>query len=229
MRFFWQLLVAMMVLSGATVAFGAPFSLSGTATITGTANPAHPSVFDLSSDTSGTFGAVGLGFGTPFDYNQLTNLSADYNRQLGAFGGGSPRFSIRLDADNNGVISAGDANVFVYFGTHPNFNDVTAFDTWFNSGNLMTGASIDTSSLVGGNFYDTVANSYALFGTMDVLRISLVVDGGWNGNDRFLFDNIMVNAQLFQAPEPASMLAWSLIAGVGAVGYRFRKRKAVSA
>jgi hypothetical protein len=34
-----------------------------------------------------------------------------------------------------------------------------------------------------------------------------------------------VSLDVTSAPEPASMLAWGLIAGIGAVGYRLRKRK----
>lgn len=56
-----------------------------------------------------------------------------------------------------------------------------------------------------------------LFGNIDELRVSVP-------GSHFTFDNLT----FVPNPEPATMLAWGLIMGVGAVGYRMRKRKIVA-
>ena len=60
---------------------------------------------------------------------------------------------------------------------------------------------------------------------------SIVFDSSSFGNGQISgntsVDNFLANVAA--VPEPASMLAWGLIAGVGAVGYRLRKRNAAVA
>jgi hypothetical protein len=53
----------------------------------------------------------------------------------------------------------------------------------------------------------------------------LFINGTAIGNtDNFVIPSIRVNA-IDAVPEPASMLAWGLLSGVGLVGYRLRRRK----
>lgn len=126
----------------------------------------------------------------------LTNLATDYNVTNDDCAGGSPRFSIRVDFDNDNVVSAGDKNVFVYLGPHPSFSGCTP-NTMVSSGNLTTNPDPrwDTSQ-VGGTFYDTFANASALTSTNEILRINLVVDAGWafpDSEQTILFDNVSIN------------------------------------
>src|SRR5215470_1254941 len=90
-----------------------------------------------------------------------TTLSADYEMQTGCFGGGAPRFQVRIDYDNDGMISAGDKSVFIYWGSPPNFTDCPA--GWSNTGNLIAATDLryDLSS-VGGGFYSTHTDAVGL-------------------------------------------------------------------
>jgi hypothetical protein len=108
--------------------------------------------------------------GTTVD--QLTSLVADYSWQFGTDHGGSLRWSITLD---NGK------SIFVYFGDEPNTTSESASNgsgvNLLNAGDLR----FDTSQ-VGGTFYDTWANAQALASGHTVSDVSLVVDGGWAGD-----------------------------------------------
>jgi len=215
-----------LVVSCVSTAIAAPtVTLYGTAQISPTADPARPFVFDVASAQNPfTAGAVGFTPSSPLTFGAITQLSADYNAQLGQFGGGSPRFSIGLDVNNNNSI---DGFAFIYFGTHPNFNDAPPLNTWLNTGNLRNAVSVDTSQLPGGAFYDF--NAFTNFAAANVLDIYLVVDGGWNGSDRFFFDNIRINNDLITGaslvPEPASIGVWSVL-GLAGVAYRWRRKRA---
>jgi hypothetical protein len=144
------------------------------------------------------FGFISYTLTAPLAFSGLTELSADYDMQTGCFGGGSPRFQVRVDYDNDGLISAGDRNVFIYWGTPPNFTDCPS--GWGNTGNLIASSDLryDLTS-VGGAFYSTHTDAVNLIGTLTVLRVSVIVDGGFTGGQVALVDAFKVNNDTFDS------------------------------
>jgi len=135
--------------------------------------------------------------------DQLTYLASQYYIQYGCDGGGSPRFQIDM---SNG------RNIFVYFGTLPNFNDCTPSNTWQpacpttqcatpNMASDSAGLRWD-STQIGGPFYGTYSEAVTLANaqSLTISSVSVITDGGWStGNagtangQTFLFQDIQVN------------------------------------
>lgn len=181
---------------------GAAYTLFGSATTVSGGNPgsAVQTISNTSTvDTADDFGGISMTDANGTFISGLTQLSTDYNVTDDNCGGGAPRFSIRVDSDNDNVVSAGDKRVFVYLGAHPNYNTCTP-NTWTASGNLVTAANpVWDASQVGGTFYDTFANASTLTATNEILGISLVTDAGWSqgdGEQTVLFDNVTVNNEV---------------------------------
>jgi len=129
------------------------------------------------------------------DFADIKTLSADILLTDGCYGGGSPRFQITVATQN------GNKNIFVYFGTAPNFDDCP--EGWISTGNLIgsTDLRYDTTQL-GGEFYDDYAGALQLAGDLQVVEVALVVDGGWkmeDGVQAVLVDNVTVNNVKFNA------------------------------
>ena len=144
-------------------------------------------------------------------FSDLGTLKADYAFMTGNCQGGSLRWSIRIDLDQDGVRdpyndpdgggpvpATGDPVIFVYYGAYPNFTDCTTPDAGGldsnQSGENMIGKPdlrYDTSQFnnhsIDGpwngttGFYDSYANALQLFGGYNVLSTSLVLDSGWVG------------------------------------------------
>lgn len=181
---------------------GAAYTLFGSATTVSGGNPgsAVQTISNTSTvDTADDFGGISMTDANGTFISGLTQLSTDYNVTDDNCGGGAPRFSIRIDSDNDNVVSAGDKRVFVYLGALPNYNTCTP-NTWTASGNLVTAANpVWDTSQVGGTFYDTFANASTLTATNEILGISLVTDAGWSqgdGEQTVLFDNVSVNNEV---------------------------------
>lgn len=134
------------------------------------ANPA-PCNFDV------TFSGINYRVRENMTFAQIQRLSAHFNVNAGDCGGGSPRFEIALDRDNDGVF---DGNIFVYFGPSPNFTDCHL--GWQNTGNVIGNTNPgrwDSTSFPGGPL-GTYAETLAFVGgNTRVLAIQVVVDGGW--------------------------------------------------
>jgi hypothetical protein len=124
-------------------------------------------------------------------FNDILTLKTDYAFTLGDCHLGSLRWSVRTSATQS---------VFIYYGDYPSFTDCT---TVLNnqSGMNMIGLSdlrYDTSQYVGGTFYDSYAGAQALVGTTPVIRVSLVIDSGWAGDQRLDVSNTTVNDNVYQ-------------------------------
>lgn len=190
---------------------GAPWSLFGKATSIKDSTSPNPWVVELSSQCpsfpgfgcfgDGSFTFSGVRFVEPqggLTFGALSELSADFNRTDDDCGAGSPRFQLAMDTDGDGT---SNGNIFVYIGPQPSFAGCSA--GWQNTGNLIGLPNSDPRydlTQLGGAFYDTYNNALALFGSDTVLRISLVVDSGWNGpasggdgEQTILVDNVTVN------------------------------------
>jgi hypothetical protein len=124
--------------------------------------------------------------------DELTNLATDYWMEDGCFGGGSPRFSIAM---SNG------AQIHVYLGTYPSFNDCQVTPQWDSSGNIATDSSglRWDSTQIGGPFYGTYSTAVTLANVqgLTISEIYVATDGGWSqnpgGTQTFLFKDIQIN------------------------------------
>ena len=154
------------------------------ATRTSTTTTVGPAIFESigsDTDTSNDYSFLKFMPTTPVLFEDLNNLTANYDFTTGNCAGGALRWQVRLDVDKDGI---GDGNVFVYFGDVPNFTSCDG--TASNSGMNLIGSSdarFDSTQL-GGPFYGTYADSLALVGGATVLSTSLVLDSGWAGDQR---------------------------------------------
>ena len=120
---------------------------------------------------------------TPVTFNDITSLSAVYAFTQGNCHGGALRWSVRTSPTQS---------VFIYYGDYPNFTDCT---TNSQSGVNMIGLGdlrYDTSQYPGGTFYDTYAHAQTLVGTSSIIRVSLVLDAGWAGDQRLTLSSATV-------------------------------------
>lgn len=119
----------------------------------------------------------------PVTFNNITGLSAVYAFTQGNCHGGALRWQVRTDANHA---------FFIYYGDSPNFADCT---TRSQSNANMIGLGdlrYDTSQYAGGTFYDTYAHAQALVGTSQITRVSLILDGGWAGDQILTLTSAMV-------------------------------------
>ena len=107
-------------------------------------------------------------------FEDITDLSATYDFALGDCHGGALRWSVRTSATQS---------VFIYYGDGPNFTDCTTNNQSGTNMVSLADLRFDTSQ-VGGTFYDDYAGALALVGDDPIIRASLVLDGGWAGDQR---------------------------------------------
>lgn len=175
--------------------------------VVNTGPAAEPTVFQLTSDSSGGYGGMELKITNPLTLVQVTTLSADYRMVDGTFGGGAPRFTL-FDSSLN--------SAYVYWGTPAgggSFTDPNA-GTWANTGNLA--ASTDVRVYVNGfggqstpNFGETWQTFVTDHGSALLSFITLDLDGGFTGTQVMDVDNFTVNREVFDAtapvPEPGTL------------------------
>jgi len=192
----------------AVTAAQAAYSLFGDAALVSPGNASmYAARITSASAIPPSYGGVSFTVPSGTTVNDLNTLGTDYLVVAGDCGGGSPRFQIRVDMDDDGVASTGDKNIFVYIGPAPGFT--LCPPGWQSDGNLLSDVDnrVDTGQ-VGGTFYDTWANAQTLVGTKKVIRISLVADSSWNSSldpSTFDVDNVDINGELytFEPPVPA--------------------------
>lgn len=188
------------------------YTLFGDASLVSPGNASDTAV-ELVSDvqTEGAAGYSGVDFEVPDDtsWNELTNLSTDYNVTDDDCGAGSPRFQLNVDTNNDGT---SDGNVHVAIGPSPSFTECAA--GWQSTGNLIGNedAGRYDYSQFGGSPFTTYSNAPASVTAGEVVGIQLVVDSGWseqaaNGTDgeqTVLADNVAINTETetFETEEP---------------------------
>lgn len=189
--------------SGATVTATLPAGLSSTTT-TVLGNSGFSATFDQSR-TGGPFDSA-YGW-TSSDFSASNDEPYSIS---GTFTNSGGRTSLEA------YLYDDTAGTFLFHNYQENVGGTTLTlgNTAGNTGNSYLIGSL-TGNLVAGHQYQWYAAAF-----MDAFPSA---DDGATASG---FANLQFAAT--PAPEPASMLAWSLIAGVGAVGYRLRKRKVVS-
>lgn len=145
-------------------------------------------------------------------FQQLDTLKATYSFTQGNCGGGSLRWSVTLDINNDDDVfvpnpddpetgsypgTENDRSVFIYYGAYPNFNDCSGANS--QSGVNMIGLGdlrYDTSQ-VDGTFYDTYAHAVSLVGNMKVNSVTLALDSGWISDQKVDLSHVVVNSNEF--------------------------------
>jgi len=107
---------------------------------------------------------------------ELNRLSVDYRVYGGGIGLGSPRFSIGVDTNYDGVA---DGNIFVYIGDGPNFTAPTSPD-FQSSGNLLATSDLRVDSTqIGGPYYGNFDDALDIAAFAEVVSVDFVVDSGY--------------------------------------------------
>ena len=116
-------------------------------------------------------------------FAQLQTLSATFTSNSGGSGGGSPRISVRVDYNLNGIIDAGDKSFLIYLGNSASFTDTDAVLNTYSGANLIGNNDAGryyTSAFPGGSpsaTYSAGASSaLTLAGSYPVLRLSFIED-----------------------------------------------------
>lgn len=179
--------------------FAAPtYTLSGEATEAG-------GVVTLVSDASPGYGLISYAF-TGSTFASLSQLATDFNVTDDDCYGGSPRFQLPIDTDNNGI---SNGNMFIYLGPSPSFSGCPQ-NTWIPSGNLVgnnDACRFDTSQLAAGTQCNTYNGALAAFGTGKILGVRIVVDSGWgfgDGEQTVKIDNVQINGDTFTFTPPCT-------------------------
>jgi hypothetical protein len=170
-----------------------------------------PVQFQLLANTSTLFESILSDTSTSNDFSYLsfaptgsmlvsdiTNLAATYAFTTGNCHGGALRWSVGTPS----------GHVFVYYGATPNFTDCSGANSQSGSNLLATTTAVrvDTSQ-VGGTFYDTWAHAMDLVGNQSVTSVSLVLDGGWAGDQIVNLTNATVDNQTFTMPASGGSFA----------------------
>jgi hypothetical protein len=127
-------------------------------------------------------------------FNDIATLKTNYQWITGDCHGGSLRWSVSTSPTQA---------VFIYYGSVPQFGNggVDGCNPLNPGGVDQSGVNMigqsdlryDTSQYVGGTFYDSYAHAQTLVGNDPVLRASLVLDGGWGGDQKLNISNTTVN------------------------------------
>jgi hypothetical protein len=207
--------------------------LAGTKTVTPTTHTVGPVVFEsIGSDTNtdNDFSYLSLVPVGAFHFGDLTNLTAGYTFTQGDCHGGSLRWSVRIDANDNGVRDDSDPAVFIYYGALPQFGNggvngctPTSVLGEDSSNHNMLAADrtddlrFDTGQFAGGTFYDTYANAVALAGAHQVLNTTLVLDSGWQyaplGDQKVTLGTVTVNDNTFVPKTPGETTTYTTTYG----------------
>lgn len=184
------------------------YSLFGDATIVPGGNPLNAAQIRSDATIAPSFGGVSVVPDAPIAWADLATLSTDYNVTDDNCGGGSPRVSIRVDTDNDGI---SNGNVHVAIGPSPAFTGCAA--GWQTTGNLIGNedAGRYDYSQFGGSPFTTYSAAPASVTAGQVIGVVVVVDGSWSaaatggdGEQTVLVDNINLNGDVTTFDDPVS-------------------------
>jgi hypothetical protein len=201
-----------------TTAVQPPINADGTSNFKSTGKSVIPVKFSLATapgpvifqsigsdtDTSNDYSYLSFAPSAALTFNQITTLSAVYTFTEGDCHGGSLRWEV----------DTAIGNLYIYYGALPNFTDCTSVGPATNQSGLnMIGyadARYDTSHFAGGSFYDTYAHAVTLLGATPIQDVSLVLDGGWGGDQVVTPSNVTVNTNTFVPAGGGSVLTCTL-------------------
>ncbi|MEX2646574.1 MAG: right-handed parallel beta-helix repeat-containing protein [Gaiellaceae bacterium] len=189
-----------LTLAGGGMAAAPPHALFGDAAIVAGGNPGKAARIRSDASVAPGFGGVSFPPTSPIAWPDLATLSADFNVTDDGCGGGSPRISLGVDTDNDGVRNG---VVHIAIGPSPSFTGCAS--GWQSTGNLIGNedAGRYDFSQFGGSTFTTYSNAPTSVENGQVVTAIIVVDGSWNaaatGGDSeqtVLVDNINVNGDV---------------------------------
>ena len=137
-------------------------------------------------DTDNDFSFLSFTPSTPMTVADIETLMTVGAYNIGDNHGGSLRWSIRVSPTQS---------IFVYHGDSPDFGNTT-FDPDIKTGQNLLGNPAELrvdSTQLGGPFYGSWSQVLADYGTLNVVRVSLVVDSGWGGDQDLTISSATVN------------------------------------
>jgi hypothetical protein len=143
----------------------------------------------------------------------------------GPFVGGSPRFDIGLDFNQDGLFDwTNDHLLWAYWGTQP-WGGGTPPTGWANTGNFMDSSLWSGITFFDGNTQYTVEQLKATFGNLNVMRAYVSLDGAWTGQSQILdVTNFRVNDDVY-SPSAVPIPAAGWLVGTGLIGLVGIRRK----
>ena len=193
----FPLVTALTLAIAGWVSAAAPF---GDAIVVSGGNPGNATQIRSDPSVAPGFGGVSFSPASPIAWSDLETLSADYNVTDDGCGGGSPRISLGIDINDDGVR---DGVVHIAIGPSPFFTGCEA--GWQSTGNLIGNedAGRYDYSQFGGSPFTTYSDAPASVLSGHVVTAIIVVDGSWNedatGGDSeqtVLVDNLDLNGDV---------------------------------
>ncbi len=180
------------------------WTLEYQAAVAATGDPSNPSAVRLRSVAADSppYGAAVWEQSGAMTFADITSLSADYMMTIGCFAGGSPRFAVGLDSNNDDVV---DGHVFVYWGTLPNYTDCPTLSVWHNTGNLITAGDnrFDLGQFAG-PFYGSHAQALTAVGTYDVEYVLIALDASWSQDQEMWIDHVTIGSTTYAFGAPSA-------------------------
>ena len=150
-------------------------------------------------------------------FSYINTLKADYEFTVGNCGGGSLRWSVTLDINNdNHIVDEdtganlglfNDRSIFIYYGGYPSFDNCTSGGSDQSGVNMIGLADLRyDSTQLGGSFYGTYEEALSRVagaGGSDpqprVASVTLALDSGWQNEpgQRLTLGNAWVNNNQF--------------------------------
>lgn len=190
--------------------------VTGSYTVGGTTTPADQTGPWNMTSTDTSFAVLRFVLDQVVTFADITNLSYNYDSNLGGIGGGAPR-AVFVFADNTTSL--------IHWGPAGSFVDGTIGDG-LNTGNLISltdNGRYDLSG-AGGSAYTDRAAALALVGSKVVTRISLIIDSFGGNNRNFDINSVSVESANGVVPEPAAVFVWSVL-GLAAAGIVWWKKQ----
>lgn len=202
---------------GAALLFAGLQQVNAASSLFGGATQDSEKVTLVSSTEGPAYSGVSFDNANGTTFGSLTNLATDFDVTDDSCGGGSPRFQVALDTNNDDV---SDGNVHIAMGPSPSFAGCAGAS---NTGNLIGNNDSGRYDFgqFGGSASATYADAPAAVMNGEIVGISIVVDGSWSaaatggdGEQTVHIDNVQINSTTEDfTPEPVTVTIVKMVDG----------------